>query len=109
MPKDTKSSAAKYIKDVKRYDPGAPDAIVQKIVTHLGIALKSKDASLVACSDQSEKDRVVKSWCEKKLGLSGDCAAMVDDVCEEMKDDRQKQRVTFYYLVARNAGMLSSL
>jgi hypothetical protein len=103
------AKAADYIENVKRYDSGASEAVVQKIVNHLGVALLNKDASLVACSDQTEKDRVVSSWCEKKLGLSGDCAAMVADVCATMKEDRNKCRVTFYYLVAKNAGKLGDL
>ncbi len=103
------AKAADYIENVKRYDSGAGEAVVQKIVNHLGIALMNKDASLVACSDQTEKDRVVSSWCEKKLGLSGDCAAMVEDVCATMKEDRNKCRVTFYYLIAKTAGKLGDL
>ncbi len=103
------AKAADYIEDVKRYDSGAPEAVVQKIVNHLGVALLNKDASLVACSDQKEKDRVVSSWCEKKLGLSGDNATLVNDVCEQMKADYNKQRVTFYYLIAMHAGKLGDL
>ena len=92
-----------YLADVKRYDAGADAAIVQKIVKHLGIALQSKDASLVSCSDKSELDRVREKWCTKKLGETDAAAAdaVVRKVCEKMKDDRQKQRVTFYYLVAQ--------
>lgn len=103
------AKSADYIEDVRRYDAGANEAVVQKIVNHLGVALLNRDASLVSCSDQKEKDRVKSSWCEKKLGLSGDTHVMVDDVCETMKDDRNKQRVTFYYLVAKNAGKLGEL
>jgi hypothetical protein len=43
-------------------------ATVDKIVKHLGIALRSRDSSLVSCSDPSELDRVREKWCEKKLG-----------------------------------------
>mgnify|MGYP002063552401 CR=1 FL=1 len=35
--------------------------------------------------------------------------AVVAKVCETMKGDRQKQRVTFYYLVAREMGKLGEL
>ena len=100
-----------YLADVKRYDAGADAAIVQKIVKHLGIALQSKDASLVSCSDKSELDRVREKWCTKKLGETDAAAAdaVVRKVCEKMKDDRQKQRVTFYYLVAKEMGKLGDL
>lgn len=101
---------ADYLADVQRYDSGASEEIVTKIVKHLGIALRSKDASLVSCSDQTELDRVIEKWCGKKLGIdAGAGAELVGKVCEEMKGDRQKQRVTFYYLVAKHAGKLGDL
>jgi len=100
-----------YLADVKRYDSGADEDIVSKIVKHLGIALRSKDASLVSCSDKSELDRVRTSWCMKKLGNTdeGKCDGVIASVCETMSGDRQKQRVTFYYLVAKEMGQLGDL
>ena len=99
-----------YIEDVKRYDGAADDAIVGKIVKHLGIALRSRDSSLVSCSDPKELARVVEKWCGKKLGVTGDAAdQVVEKVCEEMKGDRNKSRVTFYYLVAKHLGKLGDL
>ncbi|MEL6435889.1 MAG: DUF2853 family protein [Pseudomonadota bacterium] len=100
-----------YLADVQRYDAGVDSAIVDKIVKHLGIALRSRDASLVSCSDQSELDRVREKWCGKKLGVTDDAAAdeVIGKVCEEMKEDRNKQRVTFYYLVAKHFGKLGDL
>jgi hypothetical protein len=100
-----------YVAEVQRYDSGADADVVQKIVKHLGIALRSKDASLVSCSDQSELDRVREKWCTKKLGATdADAAnAIIAKVCETMKGDRQKQRVTFYYLVAKEMGKLGDL
>lgn len=101
---------SEYLEDVQRYDSGADGAVVEKIVKHLGIALRSKDASLVSCSDQAELDRVVEKWGGKKLGMNEAASSeIVNKVCEEMKDDRQKQRVTFYYLVAKHAGKLGDL
>ena len=100
-----------YYADVQRYDSGADADVVQKIVKHLGIALRSKDASLVSCSDKSELDRVREKWCGKKLGETdaGAADAVIAKVCETMKGDRQKQRVTFYYLVAQEMGKLGDL
>ena len=100
-----------YLADVKRYDADASEEHVNKIVRHLGIALQSRDASLVSCSDPSELNRVVEKWCMKKLG-AGDkaaCDAVVGKVCEEMAGDRNKSRVTFYYLVAKHMGQLGTL
>lgn len=100
-----------YLADVKRYDSGADEAIVDKIVKHLGIALRSsRDAALVSCSDKSELDRVIEKWCGKKLGVTGDAAdAAVAETCKTMKADRNKARVTFYYLVAKELGKLGDL
>lgn len=103
------AEAVNYLADVRRYDAGASEAVVQKIVKHLGIALNSPDSRLVACSDQTEKDRVKTSWVEGKLGLSGDTQMLINDVCEEMKGDVNKQRVTFYYLLAMHTGKLGDL
>ncbi|MCB1383806.1 MAG: DUF2853 family protein [Notoacmeibacter sp.] len=101
---------ADYLADVKKYDAGADEAIVNKIVKHLGIALRSRDASLVSCTDPSELDRVVEKWCGKKLGVTGDAASgAVQSVCETMKADKTKARVTFYYLVAKELGKLGDL
>lgn len=101
---------ADYLADVKKYDAGASEAAVDKIVKHLGIALRSRDASLVSCTDQSELDRVVESWCGKKLGVTGAAASgAVEKVCGTMKADNSKSRVTFYYLVAKELGKLGDL
>jgi len=100
-----------YLVDVQRYDAGADAGVVEKIVKHLGIALRSRDASLVSCSDPSELARVREKWCAKKFGETDEAAAdaVIARVCETMKGDRQKQRVTFYYLVAKDMGRLGDL
>lgn len=101
-----------YSADIKRYRPAANEAAVAAIVKHLGIALKSADASLVSCSSTSELDRIRESWLKKKLQLAGDAKSLdklIGDVCQAMKTDREKQRVTFYYLLAEKAGKLAAL
>ncbi len=101
---------AKYLEDVKRYDSSPNEKAVETIVKYLGIALRSRDASLVSCSDDSELDRVRKGFAVKKLGLTPDEAAKgVAEVCEKMKGDRNKNRVTFYYLLAQVTGTMSKL
>ena len=100
-----------YLADVQRYDAKADADIVQKIVKHLGIALRNRDSSLVSCSDPKELGRVREKWCGKKLGHTDDakCDEIINKVCETMKGDRQKSRVTFYYLVAKHFGQLGDL
>lgn len=99
-----------YIADVRKYDAAADEAVVTKIVKHLGIALRNRDSSLVSASDQTELDRVEEKWCGKKLGVTGPSAkAAVDAVAKKMAGDSSKSRVTFYYLVAQELGKLQAL
>ena len=103
---------SEYLDDVKRYASNADEKAVAGIVKHLGIALKSKDASLVSCSSKDELARVRDSWCKKKLGLGesdADLDKMIKDICETMKGDARKHRVTFYYLLAEKCGKVSDL
>jgi len=97
--------------DVQKYDASADAAAVDKIVKHLGIALRSRDASLVSCSDPEELARVREKWCVKSLGETdaARCDSVIEKVCETMSADHSKSRVTFYYLVAKHLGKLSSL
>ncbi|PHR92087.1 MAG: hypothetical protein COA69_08740 [Robiginitomaculum sp.] len=101
------AKAADYMDNVKKYDSGASEAVIQKICNYLGIALTNRDSSLVSCSDQTEIDRVVKGFCAKKLGQNAsDAQTACEAVCATMKEDRMKSRVTFYYLLAKNSGGL---
>ncbi|MEQ1717661.1 MAG: DUF2853 family protein [Hyphomicrobium sp.] len=103
---------AKYMEDLKRYQPNINEKAVAGIVKHLGIALKSNDASMVSCSSKDELARVRESWLKKKLALPGDDASLdkaIADVCAAMKGDSKKQRVTFYYLLAEKFDKLAAL
>ena len=96
-----------YLADVRRYEAGADEAAVEKIVKHLGIALRNRDSSLVSATDPEELKRVRDSWVAKKLGVADAAKAeeVVNHVAEVMKGDR----VTFYYLVAKQLGKLGDL
>lgn len=103
---------SEYIEDIKKYTKNVDEMIVGKIVKHLGIALQSRDASLVSCTDQVERDRVRDSFLKKKLGLTASDADLdnaVLDVCEQMKDTKNKSRVTFYYLLTEKFSKQSLL
>ncbi|MFB9947210.1 DUF2853 family protein [Rhizobium puerariae] len=101
---------SEYFDDVKKYDSAADEAVVTKIVKHLGIALRNRDSANVAASDEKELDRVKTNWCEKKLGVTGEAAdKAVAAVAKAMAGDRSKSRVTFYYLVAKELGKLQTL
>ena len=99
-----------YFADVKHYDAGADEAVVNKIVRHLGLALRYRDSSLGAASYPYELARVKEKWCGKKLGVTGPAVdKAVDTVCTIMAKDNSKSRVTFYYLVAKELGKLEEL
>lgn len=100
-----------YLANVREYDAGASEAAVAGIVKHLGIALRSSaDAALVAASDPAELARVRTSFLKKKLARNEDDAALdaaIDGVMKAMAGERQKSRVTVYYLLAKHFGQLS--
>jgi hypothetical protein len=101
-----------YVEEIKRYQPQVNEKAVAAIVKHLGIALKSPDASMVSCSSKDELARVRESWLKKKLAMTADDAALdkfIAEVCSAMKGDSKKSRVTFYYLLAEKVGKLAAL
>ena len=100
----------RYWDMVKVYDVNSSRDVVQRIVKYCGVALKSRDTSLVACSDPKERERIVKGYAARKLGLKRDEAEqLVADTCLEMKSQRQKNRVAFYYIMAQKAGKLDEV
>lgn len=108
----SKDKYAAFVENAAKYDADVNALHIKKIVDHLGIALSSRDGKFVACSDATERETVAKSWLLKKLGVEADMAALdakVGAVCEIMKSDRMKSRVTFYYLLAKNEGALGTL
>lgn len=99
-----------YLANVRKYDEKADEAIVDKIVKHLGIALRNRDSSGVAATDQKELDRVRDGFCTKKLELDKDKAeAAIKSVCDQMKGDNFKCRVAFYYLLAKETGTMDKI
>lgn len=101
-----------YTDDIKRYAADADEKVIAGIVKHLGIALKGKDTAMVSCSSKDELARIRESWCKKKLGLTGTDAELdkgLKAVCDRMKADKTKHRVTFYYLVAEKYGKLGGI
>ncbi len=103
---DKEAKFEKYFTNVKKYDSHAQRDVVQNIVKYCGAALSTRDGSLVACSDETEVKRVAKGFATKKLGLASGQLELIQDVCTQMKPDRFKNRVTFYYLAAKKAGKL---
>ncbi len=92
-----------YVADIKNYIADVDEKVVNGIVKHLGIALRSsRDAAQVSCSDPSELARVRESFLKKKLGRTESDEQLdeaIADVCQKMAGTRNKSRVTFYYLL----------
>lgn len=71
------------------------------------LVMSKPDTRYVACSDAEELERVRENFLKKKLGLkSGDLDGSIKAICEVMKADRTKSRLTFYYLLAEHHGKL---
>ena len=97
------------VKDLKTYLPNVHEDVVAGIVRHCGIALQSKDASLVSASDPAELERVRENFLVKKLGREeseADLDAAIAAVVSKMSAERNKSRVTVYYLLAEHFGQL---
>ena len=98
-----------YAENVKKYVASADAGAIDGIVKHLGIALRSKDSSLVAASDPEEVKRVRDGFMKKKLALTQSDAeldAALKEVLTTMKGEREKSRVTVCYLLAEKFGKL---
>jgi hypothetical protein len=101
-----------WTKDVKKYVAGPNEAAIKAIVRYCGIALQSRDGSFVACNDKAERDRVRDHFLKRKLALDGTDAGLdqaIIEVCRKMQADRDKSRITFYYLLAEKFDRLSIL
>lgn len=102
--------AEDWLADVRKYVADADETVVKAIVRYCGIALQNRDSSLVAFSDSKETDRVRENYLKKKLGLTNSDAELdgaIAAVGDRMKEDRTKNRVTVYYLLAEHFGLLS--
>ena len=107
-PVEASEEESEYLRVTREYDADVDPAIVTKIEKHLGASLKNRDSKYVACSDETELETIVKGFMKKKMGIDDKDAAMekVKAVCTTMKPTRMKNRVTFYYLLAKAEGKL---
>ncbi len=120
-PAAKKSSGDAYDKHIPyfenitaKYDADASEDVVMAITKYLGASLNDRDSKYVACGDETERNTVRDNFLKKKLGLADDndvLDAKVVAVCDAMKaaKQRMKDRVTFYYLLAKNEGKLGDL
>jgi hypothetical protein len=100
---------ADWASNVKKYASDASDEVIAGIVRYCGIALQSRDASLVSFSDPSEVARVRDNFLKKKLGLTqtdAELDAAIQAIGTKMKGESARNRVTVYYLLAEHFGKL---
>ena len=98
-----------WASDVKKYAPDADDGVIAAIVRYCGIALRSRDASLVSFSNAEETDRVRENYLKKKLTLTDPDSVLdgaIASVGDRMSGDPTRNRVTVYYLLAAHFGKL---
>lgn len=103
--------AQDWAADVKKFVSNADDEVIAAIVKYCGIALHNQDSSLVSYSDPVELDRVRENFLKKKLGLTqsdADLDAGIAAVGERMKGVNFKNRVTVYYLLLEQFGILDA-
>ena len=96
---------SKYVEDIKKYTGAVDEKAVAGMAKTYALVMSRADTRLVAASDPDEIQRVVDSFCKKKLGRKegdADLTAAVKAQCEKMKADRSKSRLTVYYLVAEH-------
>jgi hypothetical protein len=99
-----------YLPDVRKYSPNANEAAVAAIVKYCGIALRRPDSARVSATDSKELATIRVGFAAKKLGLTGESADVgMKAAAEKMKAANQKNRVTFYYLLAEATGTLGKL
>lgn len=99
-----------WLADVKKHASNVDEAAVAGIIKHLGIALHTRDASLVAASDPEELKRVREGFMKKKLALAhtdAELDAALHEIMTKMKAVHDKHRVTVCYLLAEKFGKLN--
>ena len=106
---ETDIMAEDWAIDVKKYAPDADYGVIAAIVDYCGIALRSRDSSLIAFSDSGETDLIRENYLKQKLGLvdaDSDLDAAIAAVGTQLQGDRTRNRVTVYYLLAQAFGKL---
>ncbi|MDF1598330.1 DUF2853 family protein [Mesorhizobium sp. YIM 152430] len=100
-----------HLADVRRYDPTADAEAIERIVKHLGVALKNPQSLHIKALDARQIARLRDKWCGKKLGCTdrerAELAIEMADLA--MGTQGERKRVTFYFLVAKQLGRLDAL
>jgi hypothetical protein len=97
-----------HLADIKKYaKKPVNEAALAGLEKTYRLVLSHADSRFVACSDPNEVETVRENFLKKKLALSGgDLDGTIKSVCQAMKDERNKSRLTFYYLLAEHFDKL---
>ncbi len=97
-----------HLADVKKYaEKPINEAALAGLEKTYRLVLSHANSRFVACSDPEEVETVRENFLKKKLGLSGgDLDGAVKAVCQTMKAEHNKSRLTFYYLLAEHFDKL---
>ncbi|WP_412057765.1 DUF2853 family protein [Bartonella sp. DGB2] len=99
-----------YVADIKAYDSNPNHEAIEKLAKRLELTMRNADAALVATSDPAEVARVEKNFAQGTLKATPEAAKeAVKRVAMMMKGDRAKNRITFYYLVAKDLNAFDRL
>src|SRR5690606_42144338 len=100
-----KIMAEDWAADVKKYASSADEKAIAGMVRYCGIALRSRDSSLVSLTDKEEVARVRENFLKKKLGVMNADAELdqaISAMAAKLKSDHTKNRSTVDYLLAEH-------
>lgn len=100
---------SEYKEALAKYTSNINEAALDKMASTYALVMSKADSKFVSCGDPAEKETVRNNFLKKKLGLSdsdADLDAAVEAVCVTMKEDRMKNRLVFYYLLAEKYNKL---
>ena len=101
---ELKDSLAKFTSSIN-------EPALAKMQKTYALVMSKQDSRNVSCTDAAEKATVRENFLKKKLGLTksdADLDAAVEAICLKMKDDRLKNRLVFYYLLAEYFSLLGN-
>jgi hypothetical protein len=80
---------------------------LEREAQRLGPNIYDADASLVACSDQAELDRVAKTFMNRFEGIDADeLDQAISRVCQLMSGTPRKYRAVFYFFLTLELGKM---
>ncbi len=100
----------KYKGSLSDIGANADETLLTAVAKGLGPSIYLADASMVSCSDKTEKDRVKNNFLIKKLGCTDSTTLddAVNAVCDQLgSSNRSKHRAVFYYLLVKQLGLES--